>query len=422
MRVTLADPSALIPGFERTHREQSALYPYRPAGRQPVHTVYVPADRFDAGTVRAWGDAALELFGRHLPEGELAAILAPVLAPAPGTGPGTAFGSAAVSGAVPGAAADLAGAVHARVAAKLEREPVEDLRIDFEDGYGVRPGEEDGHASAAAEAVAAMYADGTLPGRWGLRVKSFADGDPLRAVRTLDGLLTGVVERAGFLPEGFVVTFPKVLMRDYLHQFADCLEALEDGLGLGRGRLRFEIQVEAPQTVRFLDAELVTSLEGRLSAAHFGVFDYTASCGLPPHEQRLDHPACDHARHVMQTVFAGTGVELSDGSLAAAPASDDGHAVRDLWRRHAALVGHSLAHGFFQGWDMHPSHLVSRYAAVYAFHLSRYDEYTGRVRAWEERRDAGGGVMDEPATVRTMAAALRRADLALGDTPSPGPA
>ncbi|MFF3439043.1 DUF6986 family protein [Streptosporangium sp. NPDC002721] len=392
MRVTLADPSALIPDFERIHGEQSALYPYRPVEWQPVHTVYVPADRFDAATTREWGDAALELFRRHLPEADLAAIL--------------------------GAGVDLAGAVHERVAAKLAREPVEDLRIDFEDGYGTRPGEEDGHASAAAKAVAAMHAAGTLPRRWGLRVKSFADGDPVRAVRTLDGFLTGVAERAGHLPEGFVVTFPKVLMREYLHRFADCLAALEEGLGLGPGTLRFEIQVEAPQTVLFLDAGLVSSLRGRLAAAHFGVFDYTASCGLPPHEQRLDHPACDHARHVMQTVFAGTGVELSDGSLAASPASDGGPDVRDLWRRHAALVAHSLAHGFYQGWDMHPSHLVSRYATVYAFHLSRYGEYAGRVRAWEERRDAGEGVMDEPATVRTMAAALRRADLALGTGPA----
>ncbi|MEU3162738.1 aldolase [Streptosporangium sp. NPDC006930] len=405
MRVTLADPSALIPGFEQTHREQAALYPYRPVEWQPVHTVYVPADRFDAATTRKWGDTALELFRRHLPEGDLAAIL--------DTTPGVFLD--APLGAPFGAGEDVAGAVHRMVAAKLTGEPVEDLRIDFEDGYGTHPAEEDGHASSAARAIAAMHASGTLPRRWGLRVKSFADGDPVRAVRTLDGFLTGVLDRAGHLPEGFVVTFPKVLMRDYLYQFADCLDALEDGLGLGRGALRFEIQVEAPQTVLFLDAGLVTSLRGRLAAAHFGVFDYTASCALPPHEQRLDHPACDHARHVMQTVFAGTGVELSDGSLAASPASDGGSEVRALWRRHAELVGHSLRHGFYQGWDMHPSHLVSRYAAVYAFHLSRYGEYAHRVRAWEERRDAGEGVMDEPATVKTMAAALRRADLALGD-------
>jgi hypothetical protein len=117
----------------------------------------------------------------------------------------------------------------------------------------------------------------------------------------------------------------------------------------------------------------------------------------------------------MRTAFAGTGVELSDGSLASSPASSATADVHDLWRRHAELTRHSLRHGFYQGWDMHPSHLVSRYAVVYAFHLRRYDEYAARVRAWEERRDAGGGVMDEPATVATLSAALRRADHALGD-------
>jgi hypothetical protein len=38
---------------------------------------------------------------------------------------------------------------------KLQSEPIEDNRIDFEDGYGNRPDqEEDGHAAAAAEEVA----------------------------------------------------------------------------------------------------------------------------------------------------------------------------------------------------------------------------------------------------------------------------
>ena len=152
---------------------------------------------------------------------------------------------------------------------------------------------------------------------------------------------------------------------------------------------------------------------GRLAAAHFGVFDYTAALGLPPHEQRLDHPACDHARHVMRTAFAGTGVELSDGSLAASPASGSAEDVYALWRRHAELVRHSLGHGFYQGWDMHPAHLVSRFATVYAFHLAHYESYCDRVRAWEERRAAGGGVMDEPATIKTLTAALHRADAAL---------
>ncbi|NRQ34800.1 aldolase [Nonomuraea sp. NN258] len=383
MRVTVGDES--VPGFADVHRVQQARYPLSEPGWQPVHTVYVPADRFHAGTVAEWGDRAATLAKAHLAgPAELAEVF--------------------------GVPAGLAADVHDRVLRKLGREPVEDVRVDFEDGYGVRPGDEDGHVAQAAAAVAELHAAGALPRRWGLRVKSFADGDPGRSVRTLDGFLTGVVDRAGELPAGFTVTFPKVLMEEYLGQFAGFLERLERGLGV---RLRFEIQVEAPQTLPFLRAELAGSFGGRLAAAHFGVFDYTAAIGLPPHEQRLDHPACDHARHVMQTAFAGTGVELSDGSLAAAPASEAASDVHALWRRHAELVRHSLAHGFHQGWDMHPAHLVSRYATVYAFHLARYDSYRERVRAWEEQRQAGGGVMDEPATIKTMAAALRRADLAL---------
>lgn len=363
-----------VPGFAEVFAVQQARYPMAEPGWQPVHTVYVPADRFSAATLREWGGRASALAGAHL-----------------------------------GA---FAPDVRDRVLAKLAREPIEDLRIDFEDGYGVRPyAEEDADAARAAGAVAELLAAGTLPRRWGLRVKSFADGDPVRSVRTLEGFLTGVVERAGELPPGFRVTFPKVLMEEYLFQFAGVLDRLERRLGAAG--LRFEMQVEAPQTLRFLRAELAEDLGGRLAAAHFGVFDYTAAIGLPPHEQRLDHPACDHARHVMQTAFAGTGVELSDGSLATAPASDRAEDVHALWRRHAGLVGHSLAHGFYQGWDMHPAHLVSRFATVHAFHLARYDSYRERVSAWEERRAAEGGVMDEPATVKTLAAALRRADAAL---------
>nr|WP_055503638.1 hypothetical protein [Nonomuraea pusilla] len=393
MRVSLGEPGD-VPGFGEAYRRQLALFPGEgpsdgPA-RQPVHTVYVPADRFSAATLGAWRDEALALARAHLPgPGELAEVF--------GVGEGPAA------------------TVHGLLLRKLAAEPVEDVRVDFEDGYGVRPGdEEDADAWRAAAAVAELHRAGALPRRWGLRVKSFADGDPARSVRTLDAFVTGVCDLAGGLPPGFTVTFPKVLMEEYLGQFAGVLERLERALGAASpGRLRFEMQVEAPQTLAFLRAGLPLTLDGRLAAAHFGVFDYTAAIGLPPHEQRLDHPACDHARHVMRTAFAGTGVELSDGSLAASPASDATADVHALWRRHAGLVGHSLAHGFGQGWDMHPSHLVSRFAAVYAFHLERYATYRERVDAWRERRAGGGGVMDEPATVRTLAAALRRADAVL---------
>lgn len=380
MRVTVGHRPIL--GFAEEYRLQQSRFPMARPGWQPVHTVYVPADRFSASTTADWGAQASELVKAHLQgPGELAEVF--------------------------GVSDGLAPAVHRKLLEKLAAEPVEDVRIDFEDGYGVRPDDEDGHVEQAVGAVVAMHAAGSLPRRWGLRVKSFADGDPERSVRTLDGFLTGIVQETGGLPAGFTVTFPKVLMEGYIEQFVTCLEELERGLGLAM--LRFEIQVEAPQTLPFLRADLA---KGRLAAAHFGVFDYTAALGLPPHEQRLDHPACDHARHAMQTAFAGTGVELSDGSLAASPASDATADVHALWRRHAEIVRHSLAHGFYQGWDMHPAQLVSRFATVYAFHLATYDAYTARVRAWEEQRQVAG-VMDEPATVKTLAAALHRAANAL---------
>ncbi len=67
----------------------------------------------------------------------------------------------------------LAPKVYDRVREKLRREPVEDFRIDFEDGYGNRPdAEEDGHAAAAAQRGGRRAcAAGTLPPFIGIRIK-----------------------------------------------------------------------------------------------------------------------------------------------------------------------------------------------------------------------------------------------------------
>ncbi|WP_214106372.1 DUF6986 family protein [Acrocarpospora catenulata] len=386
-----------IPGFTTTYQRQQELYPAREPTWQPVHTVYVPAHQLTPATINTWAKTAL----RNLADWHRIR----------GRDPQSALPEKIVVRMASPRHRTYGHSVPALVRQKLTTEPIEDLRIDFEDGYGIRS-TEDEDTERAANTVAAWHASGALPRRWGIRVKSFADGHADRSIRTLDGFLTGVIRAAGELPPGFVVTFPKVLMVDYLRQFADRLSDLEEDLDLPHLSLGFEMQVEAPQTLLFL-SEAVTASGGRLRAAHFGVFDYTAAIGLPPHEQRLDHPACDHARHLMQTHLRARGIELSDGSLAAAPASDADEDVVALLDRHAETVRHSLRHGFYQGWDMHPSHLVSRYMTVYEFHLRHYEEYEARVRAWEEQRQEGG-IMDEPATIKTLTAALQRADFALG--------
>jgi citrate lyase beta subunit len=382
------DLSARIAAIRDAH---AAHFPGPATGRQPVHTVYVPADRFSRTTPADFGAEALRLLNTHTP----------------GAG---SFGSAF------GLDPELAGPVRERVAAKLVSEPVEDIRIDFEDGYGVRSDEEeDAHITQVVEAIGAAYQVKGLPHYWGLRVKSFADGGHERSMRTLDGFLTALRDRLGRLPGGFTITFPKVLMAEHVTVFVDYLDRLESALGLPGGILRFEIQVETPEAI--IDHEgrcglraIVEATAGRMTAAHFGVFDYTAALGLPPEQQRLDHPACDYARHAMQVALAGTGVRLSDGSTNVVPRNDGPDEVNNTWTVHAAHVRHSLTHGFWQGWDLHPAHLPSRYAAVYAYHLSGVDEVIGRVRAWQEQAAGmANGVMDEPATIKALSARLQRA-------------
>jgi hypothetical protein len=385
---TLAD---LVARVEEVAAAHARRYPGDPGGRQPVHTVYVAADRFAAGTATAYGAEALRLLDAHAADGAALAAALDLDDPA------------------------LAAAVRERVAAKLDREPVEDLRIDFEDGYGVRDdAEEDRDAALAAAAVAEALAAGALPPFVGPRVKSFADGQHRRGIRTLDVFVTGLLERAGRLPDGLMVTFPKVVAAEHVAVFAELLGRLEAALGLPDGRLRFEVQVETTQSI--LDPAgrvglrgIAEAAAGRLAGAHFGVYDYTAACGLAPSEQRLTHPACDFARHVMQVALAGTGVRVSDGSTAVVPAGDDTPAVHAAWRLHAAHVRHSLRHGFWQGWDLHPAQLPSRYAAVYAWHLQGFEQAAARVRAFHAGAPGPGGVLDEPATVTALVGQLRRA-------------
>jgi citrate lyase beta subunit len=365
----------------------AAAMPAEGDGRQPLQTLYVPADRFSERTTSGFGDEARRLLDAHAPDAEAFA---------------TAF---EIDPAVAATARE-------RVVSKLRREPVEDVRIDFEDGYGVRPDdEEDRHAVDAARAIGAAIEAGSAPASFGLRVKSFADGTQGRSVRTLDVFLSALGGSAGRLPDGLAITFPKVVAPEHVALFAESLARLERALGLPEGVLRFEVQVETPRSV--VDSSgavaapaIVDAAGGRLTAMHFGVFDYTASLGLMPWEQRLDHPANDFARRAVQVALAGTGVRLSDGSTNVVPASDRTEDVHAAWRVHAGHVRHSLASGIYQGWDLHPAHLVSRYAAVYGWLLPRLDDAVGRVRAWRDR-DAAAGVLDEPATVASLLRYLR---------------
>lgn len=409
-------------------------YPGDPPGRQPVHTVYGGAHLFRADTAQKLGGLALRAFDEYAHDH---VILASALH-LPGSDEASekerrrrsSFHdwNAAFEDHAHAPREDratwIARTVHARVRDKLLREPVEDLRIDFEDGYGARPdAEEDADAEAAACEVAKGIAARSLPPFIGIRIKSLSEELRGRGLRTLDVFLsTLLLEARAPLPKGFVVTLPKITSPEQVSALVSAFEALEPALGLPRGALRLEIMIEAPQTLvapdgRLALPELVERARGRCVAAHFGAYDYTASCNITAAHQRLTHPACDFARHLMQVAYAGTGLFLSDGatnvlpipphkaakgvSLGDAEHRENRAVVHRAWRLHYDHIQHALDQGFYQGWDLHPAQLPARYAAVYAFFLDGLDAAAARLRNFVEKAaqaTLSGNVFDDAAT------------------------
>ena len=357
-------------------------YPGDTAARQPVHTVYGGAHLFKADVARKLGAAALKSLRDHAPD---AATLAAALN----------FDRA------------LAERLYPRVVDKLTREPVEDFRIDFEDGFGSRPDlEEDGHAQLAATEVANGLSDGTLPPSIGIRIKPFNEELKRRSLRTFDLFLTRLLDRAaGKLPPQFVITLPKITSVEQVTALTSACEAFEYWRQLSAGTLKFELMVETTQSIVAPDGSvalprLIAAGRGRIVAAHFGTYDYTASCGITATHQHMRHPACDFAKDVMQVTLAGTGLWLSDGATNVMPVGSR-ETVHAAWRLHAEHIRHSLVTGFYQGWDLHPAQLPSRYAAVYAFFLEGLDAASERLKNFVQKAAQAtlvGDVFDDAAT------------------------
>jgi hypothetical protein len=131
----------------------------------------------------------------------------------------------------------------------------------------------------------------------------------------------------------------------------------------------------------------------------------------------MTHPACDYARHAMQVALGGTGVWLSDGATNIMPVpvhrapeggtleegqeEENRRAVHRAWRLHYEHTQHSLTNAFYQGWDLHPAQLPTRYAAVYTFFLESLGPASERLSNFVEkaaRATLVGDVFDDAAT------------------------
>ncbi|GHG51785.1 hypothetical protein GCM10012320_21470 [Sinomonas cellulolyticus] len=399
-----ADLARIDASLAATDRLLAEGYPGDSGTRQPVHTVYVPADRFTPQLPAEWGAAALAAADEA---GGLEALARRV-------------------GLTPVLAAEVA----PRVEAKLRSEPIEDLRIDFEDGY-LAPGKaaglpgaagdaeaiEDAEAVRAADSVAAALAaatEGTASTTpfVGIRFKCFEEPTRRRGLRTLELFVSRLAQTGalGALGDGLVLTLPKVTTVDQVKAMAFAADRLESALGLAPGRLGFEVQVETPQLIIGPDgthpvAQLPHVADGRITAFHYGTYDYSASLQIAAAYQSMEHPAADFAKEVMQLAVAGTGIRLSDGSTNVLPLGDA--AQREAaWELHARLVRRSLERGYYQGWDLHAHQLPTRYIATYAFYREGLEAATTRLRNYVNQ--TAGAVLDEPATARALAAFVLR--------------
>ena len=381
---TIPDKSllAILDVLDTGNIRVAQQFPGDSSARQPVHVVYGGAHLFTADAAQKLGGVALRTLHEHAPD------------------------AAALSSAL-GLEAAIAARIYPRVVEKLTREPVEDFRIDFEDGFGNRPDrEEDEHARLAAGEVAAALKAGTLPSSIGIRIKPLSEELKRRSLRTFDLFLTTLLDAAGgTLPPNFVVTLPKITAPEQVAALAAACDAFEYWRALPAGTLRFELMIETTQSVFAADGSvalprLIAEGGGRIVAAHFGTYDYTAACGVTAAHQHMRHPVCDFAKSVMQVALAGTGIWLSDGATNVMPIGSR-DAVHRAWRLHAEHVRHSLVTGFYQGWDLHPAQLPSRYAAVYAFFLEGLDAAAERLTNFVQKAAQAtlvGDVFDDAAT------------------------
>lgn len=387
---------ALMARLQAPNLETNRYYRGESGERQPVHTVYGGAHLFKSNTTQRIGEISRDVFANYATDAEefargLGVPMEPIMEQ-----------------------------VYQRVSKKLEREAVEDFRIDFEDGFGYRPDdEEDATAIQAAKELAKGHQEGTIAPFMGIRIKSLSEENKRRSMRTLDIFLAQLLEQTGgkILP-GFVVTLPKITHPDQVSVFCQVLEQMEDKLGLGKNSLQMEMMVETPQSIFHTNGQIalfdfVRSAGARCRGAHFGTYDYTASVDITAEHQVMDHPSCDFARHVMKVALAGTGLHLSDGATNVMPIGphkqpqneaqrqENRRVVYRAWALSHNHIVHSLRHAYYQGWDLHPAQLPVRYGAVYRFFLQGLASASERLTNFIDKAAKAtlvGDVFDDAAT------------------------
>lgn len=421
------DKDILLNELKTANLKFQQTYPGDRPDRQPVHTVYGGANLFKSDTCVRMGEIALNNLKTYAPD---FVTLANVLQlkgyeHLPHLQKDITHLTQKLDAMTEADRkqeyAWLSYSVYNKIIKKLQTEAVEDFRIDFEDGFGNRPDdEEDATAVSAANEVAIGMRNKTLSPFIGIRIKPFTEDLKYRGVRTLDIFLTTLLQQTGgALPQNFVVMLPKVTIPEQMTTMVRLFEIIEKANSIVPGTLKMETMVEATQIV--MDDEgrnplmrIIRAGEGRCIAAHFGTYDYTASAGITAKYQTMSHPVCDFAHHMTKVALGGTGIFISDGATNVMPIGphrgenlgyeqlkENREAVHNGWRTGFNHTTHSLINGLYQGWDLNPAQLPMRYAATYNFFLSSYEDAVFRLKTFVDRAAIStltGDIFDDAAT------------------------
>ncbi len=417
----------LLTSLQTANLKFQHTYPGDKPDRQPVHTVYGGANLFKSDTCIKMGEVALKSLQTYSPDFVTLAKVLKIEGHEELPAEEKKIEKLVKKlGKMEEAErkqhrAWLSYTVYNKIIEKLKTEAVEDFRIDFEDGFGNRPDEEeDATAINAATELSMGMNEKTISPFIGIRIKPFTEDLKTRGVRTLDIFLTTLLEKTGSkLPDNFIVMLPKVTIPEQVTTMIRLLEIIEKKNNLPAGALKMETMVEATQII--MDEEgknplmkIIKAGEGRLIAAHFGTYDYTASCGITARYQTMAHPVCDFAHHMTKVALGGTGIFLSDGAtnimpvaphraddLSAKQLKENRQSVHNAWSIGYNHSMHSLINGFYQGWDLNPAQLPMRYAATYNFFLSSISGATHRLKTFVDRAAIStltGDIFDDAAT------------------------
>jgi hypothetical protein len=176
------DRDNLFGSLKAANLKFQQVYPGDKPDRQPVHTMYGGADLFRSDTCKKMGEIALKSLQTYAPN---FVVLAKVLRFQGFRELPTAEKKieklVRKMDRIPEKerkrnAAWMPYSVYEKILKKLRSEAVEDFRIDFEDGFGNRPDEEeDATATRAASELAKGMQDKTLSPFIGIRIKPFTE-------------------------------------------------------------------------------------------------------------------------------------------------------------------------------------------------------------------------------------------------------